>query len=372
MKIKGIKYISPAFDGSGYGQASRGYIMALHELGIPVTLSPISFEKKSPNLGKYGRTLRSLVGRPLDYNVVVIHTIPEFWAEHREKDKINIGYTVWETTKLHPTWPNYINDSVRKVLVSCEWNKNVFKDSGVEVPIGVVPHGIDANEFDGVEPYEIAGIGKDTFVFYDIFQWSERKHPTALIKAYWHAFQNDEDVALVLKTYRGDYSEQEKKAIRDHITLLKKMVLMEKRPKIYLISDMLSRDEILGLHKRGNCFVSLDRGEGFGLPGFEAGACGNPIIITGFGGATEYAKEDNSYLVDYTLTPVFGIYWSRLYLGTQLWAEPDVYGAAWQMRHVYSHQDEAVNMGYNLQQNIKENFSWEKVGQKMIDEIETL
>jgi len=39
---------------------------------------------------------------------------------------------------------------------------------------------------------------------------------------------------------------------------------------------------------------------------FTAGARGNPILVTGFGGTTEYAKEDNSYLVDYQLTPVFG------------------------------------------------------------------
>ena len=50
MKIKGIKYIGPIFDGSGYGKACRGNINALFNAGIPLTLSPISFDAKKPTL----------------------------------------------------------------------------------------------------------------------------------------------------------------------------------------------------------------------------------------------------------------------------------------------------------------------------------
>lgn len=369
MKIQGIKYISPTFDGSGYGQASRGYILALHKLGVPVTLSPVSFEKTKPDHGKYGDTLRSLVDKKIDYNVVIIHTTPEFYSRLREEGKTNIAYTIWETSRLHPDWSGHINNNVAKVLVGSEWNKGIFTHCGVTIPVGVVPHGIEASEFDGVEPYDINGVGDDTYVFYDVFQWTERKNPIALIKAYWYAFQNDEDVALVLKTYRGDYSEKEKDVIRQTLKGLKRIMPMDKYPKIYLIPNMLSRDEILGLHKRGDCFVSLDRGEGFGLPGFEAGTCGNPIIITNFGGATEYAKGNNSYLVAYQSTPVFGMTWSPWYRGNQCWAEPSIIHGADLMRHVYNNQAEAKETGKILKRHIASNFSWKKVGQRMINEI---
>lgn len=369
MKIKGIKYISPTFDGSGYGQASRGYILALHKLGIPITLAPVSFEKTKPDHGKYGDTLRSLVDKKIDYDVVIIHTTPEFYSRLREEGKTNIAYTIWETDSLHKDWPKYINDSVDKVLVGSKWNKGIFKHSGVTIPVGVVPHGIEVSEFDGIEPYGISGVSDDAYVFYDIFQWTERKNPMDLIKAYWFAFQNDEDVVLVLKTYRSDYSDKEKDVIRNTLKGLKRIMPMDKYPKIYLIPNMLSRDEILGLHKRGNCFVSLDRGEGFGLPGFEAGTVGNPIIITGFGGATEYAKTDNSYLVDYQPTPVFGMIWSPWYRGDQCWAEPNVIHGAERMKHVYNNQKEAEEVGNTLKKDIEKKFSWKKVGKRMIKEI---
>lgn len=310
MEIKGIKYIAPMLDNSGYAQASRGNIMALHGKGIPLTLMPISFEAARPDLGKDGEILNSLINKKIDYNAVVIHTTPEFWADYREEDKTNVGYTIWETDKLHPKWPPYINDNVDKVLVGCEWNVEVFKNSGVTKPIGVVPHGINMDSFKNIKPFGINGLAEDDFVFYDVMQWTERKNPLAVIKAYWYAFQNSRDkVALVLKTYRNDYSDQEKEAIRGTIRRLKKVTPADHYPKILLILNMLSDEEIFGLHKRGDCYASLDRGEGFGLPSFTAGAVGNSIIITGLGGVTEYAKPDNSYLVDYSLTPVFGMPW---------------------------------------------------------------
>ena len=98
MKIKGIKYIGPIFDSSGYAQACRGNILALNSLGIPVTLQPISFEKMRPDLGEHGAILNSLRYKEIDYNIVIIHTTPEFWSKYKEVGKTNVGYTIWETT----------------------------------------------------------------------------------------------------------------------------------------------------------------------------------------------------------------------------------------------------------------------------------
>jgi len=372
MQIKGIKYFGPIFDGSGYGQASRGYVLALNKLGVPLTLKPVSFEKDLPDLGKDGIVLNKLVNKNIDYNIVILHTTPEFWEKNKEAGKTNVGYVVWETSKLHPDWPVYINNNVDGIMVGCDWDIGVFKNSGVEVPVFSIPHGIDVDEYNDIEPYSIGGIKEDAYKFYDIFQFTERKHPMALIKSYWAAFQNDENVALILKTYRGNFSDGEKDGIRETIKRLKDVTPLDKYPPIYLVLDMLSRKEVLGLHKAGDCFISLDRGEGFGLPGFEAGTASNPIIVTGIAGALEYAKPEHSYLVNYTLTPVSGMPWSPWYRGDQMWAEPDCEHAIKLMRHVYSNQDEARGKGETLKKYIAENLSWEKVGQKMLDAIKSL
>ncbi len=372
MEIRGIKYISPVLDNSGYAQASRGNILSLHKVGVPLTLDPISFEEARPDLGESGGIIHSLIGKKIDYNIVIIHSTPEFWSGKREQDKINVGYTIWETNKLHPSWPGYINDSVSKVLVGCEWNVSVFKNSGVTIPIGVIPHGISVDEFKNAKPYNVTGVSENTFMFYSIFQWTERKNPLSLLKAYFYAFQDDEDVSLVLKIYKDSYEENEKDMIRNTIVKFKQVTPMDSHPKLYLILDMLSQEEICGLHSRGDCYVSLDRGEGFGLNPFAAGAAGNPIIVTGLAGVTEYAKKHNSYLVDYNLTVVSGMPWSPWYRGDQLWAEPSVIHGAELMREVYENREDAISKGKILQSEIAENFSWGRIGERIIKELKEI
>jgi glycosyltransferase involved in cell wall biosynthesis len=372
MDIKGIKYISPTFDASGYAQASRGYILALHNLGIPITLKPVSFEQSSVDLGRDGIILRSLVDKNIDYNVVIIHLTPEFWAQMREPNKFNIGYCVWETDKLHPDWPIHINDNVEACMVACDWNVEVYKKSGVDIPVFSVPHGINMGEYKDIDEFTVKGVSPTAYKFYSIFQFIERKNPLAVIKAYWSAFQNNEDVALILKTYRMGFSEEEKNIVRETIKRLKQVMTMDNYPSLYLVGDMLSREQVLGLHKFGDCFVSLDRGEGFGLCPLEGGACGNPIIVTGIGGVKEYAKPEHSYLVNYQMTPVTGMPGFKWYKGEQMWAEPDMEQAIKYMRHVYRNQTEASNKGRMLKQYISDNLSWDRMGMRMTEVIKSL
>jgi glycosyltransferase involved in cell wall biosynthesis len=374
MEIKGIKFISCIEDGSGYASAARKNVLALHKLGVPVTITPISFEQARPNLGKEGEIIKSLINKPIDYNVVMMQTTPEFYAKYKERGKIFVSYTIWETDKLHSSWPGYINSTADVCMVGCDWNVDVFRKSGVTVPLFSVPHVMDTGAFSNIEPYHISGIKDSTYIFYFIGQWTERKNVLATIKSYWSAFKNGEDVALVMKVYRSDYSDSEKDAIRNTIRRLKKVCPMEnhKHPPIYLILDMLSESEMLGLHKRGNCYLSLDRGEGFGLSTASSGAAGNPVIATGFGGATEYLKSDNSYLVDFVEVCCHGMPWSNWYSLDQYWAEASQKHAVELMKHVYENQEEAKQTGLKLQNHLKENFNYEVIGNKILDAIRSL
>ena len=370
MEIKGIKLMGPFFDGSGYAEAARQYVVALHKMGVPLTLQNIIFEEARPNLGETGILIDSLVGKLIDYNIKIIQLTPEHYPMFKEDGVFNIGYSFWETTGICKHWVDSINNSVQMCFVPCQWNADCYKESGVSVPIKVIYQGADFDEFDTHHDFNIPGISKDTYLFYSIFQWNERKHPVALLKAFWHAFQNDEDVALVLKTHRINYSDSEKDLVRSSISNIKSVTPFEKYPKIVLLPNLLSRQEIIDLHHRGDCFVMLHRGEGWGMPHFEAGICGNPVIATRLGGNVEFMKDDNSYLVDYVLTPVHGMNWIRWYDGSQLWAEPDVKQAADYMRHVYHNRDDAKNKGQLLKGFIRNNFSWDKVTKDIVRRIE--
>lgn len=264
MEIRGIKYVAPLFDYSGYGQASRGYVLALHRLGVPITIDPMFFGESFDNDSEDYRILQSLCYKKIDYNIVIVQSTPDLWEKHYEPGRFNIGYTVWETDKLHPKWPGCIN-VMDAVMCSSEFNVDVFKISGVTKPLFSIPHGIDMDRFKNIKPYNVVGVDDAAYKFYNIAQFIERKNPVSLIKSYWHAFQNKENVALIFKTYKIGFSDSEKDVIRNTIKRLKEVCDADYYPPIYLVLDELSRDQILGLHKYGDCYVSLDRGEGFGL-----------------------------------------------------------------------------------------------------------
>ena len=194
-----------------------------------------------------------------------------------------------------------------------------------------------------------------------------------MLKAYWNAFRTEDNVALILKTYGASYEAGQVQAVRNSITSLKQMFpLPYKHPPVYFVSQMLSRDEIIGIHLLGDCLVYLSRGEGLGLPHMEAACAGNPVIATNLGGNTMFLDDDNSYPIDYNWTPVFGMPWIRWYLSDQMWAEPDIGHAINMMRHVYDNQDEAREKGQRFKNKIETAFSWSARTNALVENINEL
>ena len=370
--MKGIKFVAPFLDNSGYAEASRQFVKGLVQNNIPVMIKSISHEENHPDLGKETTDLLNSLKAEIDYDVVLVHLTPEHFPYFKEEGKFNIGYIYWETSKLHPEWIPLCS-SMDAMLVGCDWNVTAFKNSGVAVPVISMPPGIDSGEFKGKKPFKIKGLPDDAFKFYSIFQWTERKNPNGLLMAYWNAFRAEDNVALILKTYRSSYAISEVEAIRGIIASLKQLFpLPYKHPPIYFVSQMLSRDEIIGIHLLGDCLVYLSRGEGLGLPHMEAGCVGNPVIATGMGGNMMFMNEKNSYPVDYQWTPVFGMPWIRWYMSDQYWSEPNIKTAAKLMRHVYDNQDEAREKGLLLKKTIETDFNWDVRTEYLVDNIDKL
>ncbi len=363
--MRGVKYIGPVFDGSGYAEAARNNVLAMARQGCPVTLAPVSFDSIRPDLGENGAVLRRLVDKDIPYDIVIIHCTPDIWrfyAQH-ETDKYVIGCTIWETTRLHPVWTAACN-RMHEVWVPTRWNSDVFRASGVTVPLYDIPYCMDVPDANTIETMQIPGVSGDDFVFYAIFQWQERKNPLGLIATYLSAFTGNRKVALVLKSYLSDY-ETDQDAIKKIINAFKAEMNLAHYPKIIVLSENFSRHELLSLHRRGDCFALLQRSEGWGLPHFEAAACGNPVVTPRYGAQTEFLNDHNAYLVDYSLRPVTGMSWSPYYTSTQLWCEPDQEHAMTLLRYVYENRDEANAKGRLARAFVEQHFTPEHVGQRI-------
>jgi glycosyltransferase involved in cell wall biosynthesis len=366
----GIKYVS-LHEPSGYGIAGRRYIQGLRNCGVPLTWSPM-VNGHAGYVPFYGNIddpeLGSVCNVQIPYDTVIVHTVPEyfpFWTE-REKGKTIIGYTVWETDKLPHHWPSLLN-RMDRIFVPCRWNAEVFRKCGVECAVDVIPH-ISAN-VQTTEAFSFKDIRNDDFIFYCINTWTARKAIWKTIQCYLDCFTRADPVVLILKTSRRDLTKHYFRGFyRSTRRSLRHLLKRYSNPaRICLLDQALTEEEMLQLHQRGDCYISLCRSEGWGLGAFDAAAHGNPIIITGYGGQLDYLLPESTYIVEHTMIPVNDPGpQSRSYSNDQLWAEPDVAHAAKLMKHVFTHRDEAAEKGKQLQRYVSASFHEKTISEKIL------
>lgn len=371
----GVKYVS-FHEVSGYGCAARSCLLGLTESNFPLTWTPLIpqgfFRPRyrpvtGPRVGD--AKLDPFCNRLVAYDQVLIHLVPEyipFW-QSREAGKRLIGYCVWETDKLPSHWPSLLN-RLDQVLVPCRWNKEVFERSGVLRPIEVVPHLFT------LYPPDAGGRNSDPdpapghFVFYTIGDWTVRKSIGLTVRGYLNAFTAADPVTLIIKTSPRD-SSCRPLGFRGRRTrsALKEIVRSYKHPaRIVLIDKPVDADRLAALHRRGNCYVSLCRAEGWGLGAIDAAASGKPVIITGFGGQLDYLGPEYPFLVDWRLVPVQDRYGQPSYTSDQNWAEPSVDHAARLMRRIYENPAAAGRVAELQARLIRQNFSSKKNISKLI------
>lgn len=366
-----VTYVSACFDASGYAEAARNNIAALHRAGVKLGVMPVSFERAKSDLGKLGALVKKLVVKKQKGKIRILHLTPPNYPRTLRRDCYNIGYAAWETDTLPEGWAKTIN-SLQEIWVPSQYNIEVMRNSGVTIPITCIPHTFNPDEI-SAKSAVLDNTGPEDFVFYSVFQWLERKNPEGLIRAYLTEFTQEDNVVLAIKTFirqPGDVTETKK--IKEMIASIKQTLYLKKPPRMLLISHLLSREQINSLHAEGDCYVALPHCEGFGIPITEAMLAGNPVITTGYGGPVDFIQHaETGYLVDYQISPVSRMPWD-LYTGKMCWADPNLMEARKYMREVYENRAQAREVGRKGQQWIKENLCWDKVGKTMKKRLEEI
>jgi len=376
MALK-VMYTGALTDLSGYASAAREYVHCLDSVDLDVSANKRVFEPQSQYLidQVVDRKLYTLLGKDTTgVPVHVIHLTPDNYPDYESNGRTRVGYFAWETSRLPGPWVNILNRSVVETWVPCNYLRDVCISSGVTIPIYTVPHAIPVQPKDWKPNCTIAGLPEDEFKFYSIFQWSERKNPVGLLRAYYEEFSRSDPVTMVVKTYRVGNDASERNFIRREISRLKRETKGINCPKVLLIEEFLSAHELNALHYHCDCYVTMARSEGFGIPAFEAAAMGNPVIVPNYSAFPEHFNRDNAYLID--INGEVGIrdmrHISILYTGDMQWSDPSVESCRVQMREVFENQKEAKAKGLLAKDYIKNNLSRVSVGRIMKGRIESL
>jgi 2-polyprenyl-3-methyl-5-hydroxy-6-metoxy-1,4-benzoquinol methylase len=348
-----VAYYGYLFDASGYGQAARAYLHALHRAGIELTVVDLAGNRARQ---VEDSLVASLIGRSIDADFHLFHGTPPLWAKLAFPLRNVIAMTVWETDTMPTQWRPVLTHAV-DVWLPCEFNVKVFS-AALPKPVFKLPHpvfSVDTDDSQRLDAIHEWGIQGGDFVFYAIFEWQDRKSPERTIEAYFRAFHEDGGTILLLKTNPG--------AATAAARMLQEIrARTGSQARAVVLAEAWNQAQIGVLHRRGDCYVSLHRGEGWCYPLFDAATCGKPVIATGYSGPLEYLDTASHALVRHAISSVRQSY--AYYRPSMHWAEPDTAHATELMRAVRSRPDEFRKNSAAAAKRLVNEFSLDEIGKR--------
>lgn len=361
-----VKYVSSGKSPSGYASAARADIAALFCAGVNVSCSSIQQTAEATDYGIEGAIMNSLEGKKLPHKIQIIHLTPDLLPDYKEQGVYTIARLAWETDKLPKQWIEPLNQ-IDEIWTMSRPMADMIKASGVTTMCSVIPEPINVSwAEEQIEPF-ILEIPKD-FIFYTIGQWIDRKNFKTLLRAYWKEFSGQDNVSLLIKTYRVNYSQEEWKILRSEIETWRKEVKQAHYPKVLLAKNLFTEDQMWRFHTVGDCYVNPSSGEGWARPLQEAMVLAKPCISGNNGGITDYLTNQY-YMVSSSpqrATEVSHIPW---YTQDMHWKTISEDGLQKAMREVYEDRFAAQKKGKAAQTFVVENFSYQKVGEMMKERL---
>jgi glycosyltransferase involved in cell wall biosynthesis len=360
-----ISYTGAFTKKSGYGRAMHDYLCALKTQSVAVQADPI-IEANTDDLDpRYSHLLENL--NDVNETHIVIHTIPqrahEFITEDlKPRDGIKkVCVTTWETFKLPELIPFRLN-LFDAVIVPSSFNQELFKQAGVR-NVHMIPH-----TFDPAWWWQGEWRKDQTYTFYTIGVWSERKNPIGLLKAYLTEFRAGDPVKLVvIDPYFNEGDVQS----------LKRSIGFEEYPEIEHRSG-LSDEEIRDCHRRYHCYVTTARAEGFGLGAFEAAIMGNFVIAPDHTGLNTALRVHNRWLrVGWGRTPAFAFAdkiegpTTTGITAEQMWTEPNLMDVRRHMRDCFQ-RGAASEVDVSNRETMKARYGIEKIGGEIVHLLNTI
>lgn len=338
-----ILFVGVYRDGTGWGRAAEDYIRALDAAGADVVCRPLKLNdvdhRPHPRVLELER--KSTAGA----TVCVQHCLPH-QTDFNGRFRRSVAMFATESSDFRASaWADRVNLMDRAVVFNRQ-SKQACLDSGVKVPVYVVPHATDVERFQkAYEPLDLLKPTRDRgeFNFYTVGEFVRRKNFAALVKAFHLEFDPDEPVNLVVKTSVPGKSPADGHAVVENFCNEIKRGLKlhggavgHYRPEL-IVTDRLTDQGMMRLHAGCDVFVQPSYGEAWSIPAFDAMAMGKCPIVTAATGYLDYVSNREGWLVDYRAEPAFGAFdtFEDLLVGTESVASVDINDLRWCMRVAY-------------------------------------
>lgn len=320
----------------GYGASAENIALALDKL------SDIAFypRHKGPTIKDSHPRMKEIVTVSAKSNkyLVYLSAAPDVLTggPPRPLNALKVLMTMFEANRVPLTWRSRIAGAFDKLIVPCNFCKNVFDAAGGFPPVEVIPLAVNTDLYTmKTRAFPSDRKFRFLFLFANHALADDRKNSLAVITAFNYAFGGNESVELIIKV-SGEM----------HPGILNTLP-----SNVRIINERFSPQRIKELYYETDCFLFPSRGEGYGMPPREAMATGMPVIVTNFSGLADIADERYCYpLNDIKMVPAFYPQGEadRHNNGNPLfgeWADISIDELISQMKSVYQNYDKAIVRG---------------------------
>ncbi len=352
---KRINFFQNFPKGSGYGILGDNISSELIKYGYDIN------NITGPHLGKFDTDTHC------SYISLILSTPLSFF---RSRSKITIGYTMFETNRIPASWIPGCN-TVDRIFVPIESNVDTFRNCGVNVPIDVIPIGIDTNIYD---PYKIKrkfnfvnnnkmenvpnDIINNAYKFLVINEGQARKNNQMIIDAFHQEFSMEierNEIYLIVRTqnpYQGK--------------------------NVSWINKYINDDDMPLFINSCDCMINASSGECGDIPIVEGMAMEKPVIVSNDHllhseiieeGKTGFLIDIDRWEIAFQHPSYRGVPY-LIGLDNASWVIPSTDSLRRKMRYVYDNREIAKDIGRNARQYVSKNRSIDISIQKMIDIFE--
>lgn len=306
--------------------------------------------------------------------------------------KYNIGITAGlECTACPAEWiqglnrmnmnivpSHFVKDVINNSIfdITDDNTKQVTGKVKIDKPLEVLFEGSDVNIFKKTKSFSKGILNefknvKENFNFLYVGHWlqgglgQDRKDTGMLIKVFLESFKNIKNApGLIMKTSGATYSVLDRENMIDRINEVRKDVIAETLPNIYLLHGDFTDDEMNQLynHPKVKAHVNITHGEGFGRPLLEASLSGKPIIASGWSGHMDFLNKELSVLIGGSLTDVpKSSFPESMYVNGSKWFTANYVEAANAMNLVFNEGKKYTKLANKLANINKSKFSFNKM-----------
>lgn len=347
---------SAPFCQTSYGIAANSILRELCNMGHDVAIWPIG--GKDYDLQAYPDQKRlveqcEMAGRLFqNTDAPSIRLFHQFSLAERIGKGPHIGFPIFELTKFLPHEIRHM-ESCDMLFVASRWAKQIVEENGIKVPCHVVPLGYDPDIF---YPKKEIQAKNGPFVVLNIGKFEQRKSHDLLPEIYHKAFGDDKDVEFWMVCHNPFLN-------KSQIDEFKKPYLELLGDRVKFLPRLNSQVDVNTIINMSDCVCLPSKAEGFNLEAIETLAVNKPLILTNYSAHSEYARDDECFLIDIDKLEAAndGIWFH----GHGEWAhigQPQVDRCVDYLRYIYKERPTLPN-------GFAKSFTWKNTANKILEHL---